>query len=82
MIENWFLADVEILSKKKNYIKDNLRQKNYEGTIGKNELKKIFKPNCFYSETKHGPVLFSLIRERIAKINSVSFSTFLKEIYK
>ena len=80
MIENWYLADIEVLSKKKVYIKDKLKQRNYEGKHGKNELKKLFKPKYSYSETDHGPELFTIIRERIAKENSNSFKYFINKL--
>lgn len=77
MIENWFLADIEHLSKLKVFLKNNLKQKVYEGLNGKNELKKCFNKKYIYSETHHGPQLFSSIRFNIAKINSRSFELFL-----
>lgn len=77
MIENWYLADIEHLSKKKSYLKDSIKQKNYEGTNGKVELKKQFKKSFDYYETVHGPELFSLIRFDVAKNNSPSLSKFL-----
>jgi hypothetical protein len=80
MIENWYLADIELLSKKKAYLKDNLRQKQYEGKHGKEELKKLFKSKFSYSETEHGPQLFELIRESIAANNSKSFKIFIEKI--
>jgi len=78
MIENWYLADIEIISKNKNFLKDNLKQKNYEGTDGKKELKKCFKKRISYSETKHGPQLFEIIRFEVASQNSISFLNFIK----
>jgi hypothetical protein len=38
MIENWYLADIEQLSRKKKYIKSKLAQRSYEGKHGKREL--------------------------------------------
>jgi hypothetical protein len=76
MIENWYLADVENLSKKRVYIKDNLKQKSYEGKHGKNEIKKIFKQKYTYNEVKHGPQLFGSIRKEVAIKNSESFNEF------
>ncbi len=78
MIENWFLADIEHLSKNRGFLRDGLTQKNYEGTHGKNELKKCMKQGISYSETKHGPKLFESIRFEIARENSASFRYFLK----
>lgn len=80
MIENWYLSDIAHLSKKKKYLKDKLKQKKYEGTHGKDELKKLMKNGFSYSETEHGPELFSLIRENIACNNSYSYSIFYELI--
>jgi hypothetical protein len=77
MIENWYLADIAHLSKEKVFLKRNLKQKNYEGKNGKNELKKCFTKKYTYSETNHGPQLFSSLRFNVAKINSRSFKLFL-----
>jgi hypothetical protein len=82
MIENWYLADIEFLSKKKMFLKDNLKQKNYEGSNGKEALKKLFKKEYSYNETIHGPQLFLEIREYIAQKNSLSFKKFLDLIHK
>ena len=78
MIENWYLSDIEILSKKKKYLRDKLKQKNYEGKDGKKELKKLFKPGIEYKEVQHGPDLFNTIREIVSKKNSASFDNFIK----
>ncbi|MBD2415665.1 hypothetical protein FACHB389_31155 [Nostoc calcicola FACHB-389] len=80
MIENWYLADVEEISKKRNFIKKNLKQKNYEGTHGKDELKKLIENNHSYNEVKHGSQLFNTIRLEIARNNSSSLNDFLNEI--
>jgi uncharacterized protein (DUF2249 family) len=80
MIENWLLADIENLSKKKKYLKDNIQQRNFEGTHGKNELKKLYKKNFSYSETEHGPELFEILREAVAKKNSQSFKQFINSV--
>ncbi|MCJ7649784.1 MAG: DUF4276 family protein [Candidatus Lokiarchaeota archaeon] len=80
MIENWYLADVEIISKTKVYIKNNLKQKNYEGQNGKDCIKKLFNNKYSYSEKKHGPELFRIIRDDVALKNSNSYKDFLKEM--
>lgn len=80
MIENWYLADIEYLSSKKKYLKDSIKQKKYEGLHGKDEIKKLMKNNFTYSETEHGPELFTLIREDIACKNSFSFNMFYELI--
>jgi len=80
MIENWYLADVEEISKKRNFIKSNIKQKNYEGTHGKNELKKIIENNYSYNEVKHGAQLFQTIRFGVARKNSSSLENFLVQV--
>lgn len=80
MIENWYLADIEHLSRNKVYIRDGLKQKHYEGMNGKNEIKKCMQKGISYSETRHGPDLFGLLRFHIARKHSVSFDMFLKLI--
>lgn len=82
MIENWYLADIEYLSKKKLYLKDNLRQRRYEGTDGKRELKKLFKYKYTYNEIKHGKELFTILRFINARRNSDSLNNFLDLIGK
>lgn len=82
MIENWYLADIEFLSRKKTFLKRNIKQKNYEGTDGKRELKKCFIKRITYSETRHGPQLFAIIRFNIARQNSSSFNHFLQVLQR
>jgi len=77
MIENWYLADIEHLSRNRSFLRDRLKQKNYEGTHGKNEMKKCMKKGTSYSETKHGPELFETLRFDVARQNSPSFDFFL-----
>jgi hypothetical protein len=77
MIENWYLADIEELSRQKVFIRDRLKQKNYEGKHGKIEIKKCMINGTDYSETLHGPQMFGVIRFDIARLNSPSFSDFL-----
>lgn len=77
MIENWYLADIEHLSKNKVFLKKNIRQKNFEGTNGKEKLKAYFLPKYHYSETIHGPQLFAILRFGVARGNSPSFNEFL-----
>jgi hypothetical protein len=78
MIENWYLADIAYLSTKKKYLKRKLKQKSYEGTHGKRELRRCFVKGIDYCETKHGPELFSLIRIPVARTNSASLRHFLR----
>lgn len=80
MIENWFLADIEILSAKKKVLKDKLKQKKYEGKHGKDEIKKLTAKNQTYNEIQHGKEFFPLIRESVAKKNSPSLNDFLEKI--
>ena len=73
MIENWFLADIEHLSKKKKYFRPKQKQRSFEGTNGKKELKKLLLKNCSYKEIQHGKELFPLVRQEVAMKNSPSF---------
>ncbi len=77
MIENWYLADIEQLSKKKAFLRSKIKQKKYEGKHGKKELKKLMRRGDSYSETRHGPQLFLAIRLSVARNNSRSFNHFL-----
>lgn len=76
MIENWYLADVEHISKKKKFMRDNLKQKNFEGTNGKAEIKKLFTKGITYNEVLHGAQIFKVLRFSVAANNSPSFKTF------
>lgn len=76
MMENWYLADIEYLSKRKKFLKDNIKQKNYEGKHGKKELKKLFNKGFTYNEVDHGREMFEIIRFTIVKTNSQSFKAF------
>lgn len=77
MIENWYLADIEYLSVNKAFLRKNLRQKQYEGTHGKAELKKCIEHGYSYRETKHGPQMFAILRFEVARDNSASLRHFL-----
>jgi hypothetical protein len=77
MIENWYLADIEYLSKIKQFLRKNIKQKNYEGKHGKNEIKRHMVKGTTYSETKHGPQMFESIRFDIAQQNSASLCELL-----
>jgi hypothetical protein len=78
MIENWYLADVEQLSRRRSYIRDKLKQRNYEGKNGKKELKRLFVKGSYYEEVRHGADLFSIIRFPTASKNSKSFEHFAR----
>ena len=82
MIENWYLADIVFLSKNKKYLKTLPKQKNYEGTHGKEELKKLMVNKAKYNEVKHGSELFGMLRFEEARKNSPSFNVFLQVLAK
>ena len=63
--------------KKKNFLKDRLKQRPYEGKHGKDELKKCMMAREDYSETKHGPKLFAILRFDEARKRSKSLDSFL-----
>ena len=77
MIENWYLADVEELSRRRVYIRPKLRQRNFEGLHGKDELKKLLRSNIKYDEIGQGRQLFCTIRLEVAGANSPSLQSFL-----
>jgi len=77
MIENWYLADIEHLSRKKTFLRNNLKQKNYEGKHGKHVLKQLLRKGIHYNEVKHGQELFEILRFPVARQNSRSFNEFL-----
>jgi len=77
MIENWYLADIKYLSAHKAFLRKGLRQKRYEGTNGKAEIKKCMEHGHSYSETKHGPEMFAILRFDAARKNSPSFNALL-----
>jgi hypothetical protein len=80
-IENWYLADIEYLSRrKKRLLKGNIRQRDYEGKNGRIELKKLFRKSVTYDEVRHGAEMFMVIRTRVARANSSSFDTFYSVI--
>lgn len=72
MIENWILADVSYLASKKKYLRS-VKQRCFESTNGKVELKKLFQHGHDYNEVRHGAELFSLIRAPYAVKQSASF---------
>jgi hypothetical protein len=80
MIENWYLADIEFLSANKAFLKNGIKQKNFEGKHGKNEIKRLMRKGESYSETKHGPQMFEIIRFDVARQNSASLDEFLHEL--
>jgi len=79
-IENWYLADIEYLSKKKKFLKRKLKQKNYEGKNGRAVLTKLLQQGVIYNETIHGAQMFSVIRFKVARAHSQSFDAFYEII--
>lgn len=79
-LENWYLADIEHLSRKKKFLKGNIKQKNYEGTNGRAELEKLFHKDVPYNEVIHGAQMFTMIRFKVARANSTSFDTFYQVV--
>jgi Domain of unknown function (DUF4276) len=82
MIENWFLADIVALSAKKKYLKAVSKQRSYESSDGKRELKRLFKKGHDYNEVRHGAELFPLVRSIEAAKTSRSFESFFEELEK
>ena len=79
MIENWLLADIESINK--HYKLKIVKDKFYEGTFGKSEIKKLIKENS-YSETEDGPEIFEKLNLCTASVNSISLMLFLEKIAK
>jgi hypothetical protein len=80
MIENWYLADIQFLCGKRAFLRRGLRQKNYEGKDGKRHIQGCMRRGEHYSETRHGPEMFAILRFCIARRNSASFDAFLGSI--
>lgn len=78
MLENWLLADVRGLTKR-SYISRSARQRQYEGTHGKNELRQLFVDHD-YDETTHAPELMKHVRMKMAVKNSTSFKRFVQRV--
>jgi hypothetical protein len=81
MFENWYLADILGISVRA-FIKPGAKQKPYEGTHGKDQLKRLFRNEISYNEVKHGPSLFKAIDFERATLNSSSFAAFYTIISK
>jgi hypothetical protein len=80
MIENWYLADIEFLATRKTFLREGIQQKAFEGKDGKAMLKRFMRKGTPYSETKHGPELFEIVRFDVARQNSASFDAFLSQV--
>lgn len=80
MLENWILADIAHISSKKVYLKKVSKQRNYESTDGKVELKRLFEKGYDYNEVRHGQELFPLLRSAEASKFSPSLAHFLGEL--
>lgn len=76
MFENWVIADVEGIKKRKNLINQSMKQLNYEGKHGVSILKQNMKVR--YSKIEHCSLLFKAIRFNQAKKHSCSFRDFIK----
>lgn len=70
MIENWILADPEMLANKY----ERFKRKNYEGELGKAVIKKLFRPENPYNESTDGVNMFVEARASEMRKNSASFS--------
>jgi len=80
MLENWFLADIAHVSQHKSYLRNIKRQKRFESTDGKSEIKKLFISGHDYNEVRHGREIFPLVRGDFAAGFSPSFSAFRAEL--
>ena len=80
MIENWYLADIEFLATKKAFLRPGIKQRPFEGRNGKALLKRLMRKGISYSETKHGPELFEILRFDVARRNSPSLADFLTKL--
>ncbi|MCK4857781.1 MAG: DUF4276 family protein [candidate division Zixibacteria bacterium] len=80
MIENWYLADISYLSRKKAFLRDRVTQRNFEGCDGKRQLRKFIIKGNSYNEVTHGPQLFVALRFSVARKNSPSFDSFLRHL--
>lgn len=80
MLENWLLADIAYISSRKRYFKAVRRQRNYESTDGKAELKRLFQKGYSYNEIRHGQELFPLVRTNEATQRSASFAIFQRDL--
>lgn len=76
MLENWLLADICSLASRKRYLRKISRQRNFESTNGKIELKKLFKNGYDYNEVRHCQELFPLVDGDKAATFSASFAHF------
>jgi hypothetical protein len=80
MIENWYLADIEGIARLRGLIRKGVLQKKYEGTHGKDNLKRLFVKGVSYNEVVHGPQLFREVRFTVAEKNSLSLAKFLGQV--
>lgn len=76
MFENWIIADVKGIKRKKTLIETTARQINYEGKNGASRLDLMMLVK--YKKTIHAPILFKSISFQRAKENSISFYYFTK----
>jgi len=80
MLENWIIADVKGIISKKELIKQNTKQGQYDGKSGSTILKKMMKTN--YDKTQHAPLLFKVVNFKRAATNSPSFETFYNDLHR
>jgi hypothetical protein len=79
MVENWMLADALAWKDKKYIDTSRVKQVNFEGKHGINEIKRIFRKNFDYHKTTHGVELLNLIRSEVAADTSMSYKKFGEE---
>ena len=78
MIENWVLADFEVFSE--HYGLSGEPEKNFEGTDGKSEIRKLLPANRTYEETSDGVSILKRCRPSIMADGSPSFDAFRKRL--
>ncbi|MGP1600891.1 MAG: DUF4276 family protein [Treponema sp.] len=78
MMENWMLADINSVN---SYFHTKAKQKIFEGTGGKSQLKQIINPKN-YSETQDGPELAKRCDIKTVVENSKSFESFFSKLTK
>lgn len=78
MFENWIVADVKGIRKRRDLVKSTARQQAFEGKNGKASLKTLMKVP--YKKTTHAPLLFKCVCFQRAVVNSPSFSLFAQQL--
>lgn len=80
MIENWYLADIAYISRRRSYLHRVKSQKRYEGMPGKEVLRRHFRRGHYYKETTHGPSLMTAMRFQEARKVSPSLDAFIMRL--